>query len=104
MLLRNKLKLCFPKINCPCELTLERVCLFVEGRGSRVTGRGSRVNGRGSRVEGRGSRVEKFLTMFLNVFESKFRVYSSFRFLLTLTPSGIMCFLACSRLSLVETG
>ena len=35
----------------------ERVCLFVEGRGSRVTGRGSRVNSRGSRVYGRGSRV-----------------------------------------------
>ena len=33
------------------------VCLFVEGRGSRVTGRGSRVNSRGSRVYGRGSRV-----------------------------------------------
>ena len=75
MLLRNKLKLCFPKINCPCELTLERVCLFVEGRGSRVTGRGSRVNsrgsrvyGRGSRVEGRGSRVEG-RKIFDNVFE-----------------------------------
>ena len=35
----------------------DRVCLFVEGRGSRVTGRGSRVNSRGSRVTGRGSRV-----------------------------------------------
>ena len=34
-----------------------RVCLFVEGRGSRVTGRGSRVKRRGSRVYGRGSRV-----------------------------------------------
>ena len=36
----------------------KRVCLFVEGRGSRATGRGSRVNSRGSRVYGRGSRVE----------------------------------------------
>ena len=33
------------------------VCLFVEGRGSRVTSRGSRVNSRGSRVYGRGSRL-----------------------------------------------
>ena len=34
------------------------VCLFVEGRGSRVTSRGSRVTSRGSRVNCRGSRVE----------------------------------------------
>ena len=33
----------------PC-LMGKRVCLLVEGRGSRVTSRGSRVNGRGSRV------------------------------------------------------
>ena len=39
------------------ELLFIRVCLLVEGRGSRVTSRGSRVNGRGSRVNGRGSRV-----------------------------------------------
>ena len=77
----------------------------VEGRGSRVEGRGSRVEGRGSRVEGRGSRVEKLFTIIFERRQIKFRVYSSFRFLFyfTLTPSGTMCFLACSRLSLVGT-
>ena len=52
-----------------------RVCLLVEGRGSRVTSRGSRVNGRGSRVTSRGSKNSSQL--FLNVGKSKFRVYSS---------------------------
>ena len=33
-----------------------RVCLLVEGRGSRVEGRGSRVTSRGSRVTSRGSK------------------------------------------------
>ena len=76
----------------------------VEGRGSRVTSRGSRrVNGRGSRVTSRESKTSSQL--FLNVLKSKFRIYSIFRFLFsfTLTPGGIMCFLACSRLSLVGT-
>ena len=71
----------------------------VTGRGSRVTGRDSRVNGRRLRVYGRGSRVKmvegrKILyNYFWNVVKSKFRVYSSFRFLFyfTLTPGGIMC-------------
>ena len=53
-----------------------RVCLLVEGRGSRVTSRGSRVNGRGSRVTSRGSRVngrgsknppQSFLNFFFNL-------------------------------------
>ena len=76
-----------------------RVCLLVEGRGSRVTSRGSRVNGRGSRVNGRGSRVtsrgsKNSSQLLLNVVKSKLRVYLSFRFLFyfTLTPSGTMCF------------
>ena len=43
--------------NKAARIILDRVCLFVEGRGSRVTSRGSRVNSRGSRVYGRGSRV-----------------------------------------------
>ena len=48
------------KGRCPASkqvISCLRVCLLVEGRGSRVTSRGSRVNGRGSRVNGRGSRV-----------------------------------------------
>ena len=62
------------------------------GLGSRVTSRGSRVNGRGSRVTSRRSKNSSQL--LLNVGKSKFRVYSSLRFLFhfTLTPSGIMCF------------
>ena len=63
------------------------------GRGSRVTSRGSRrVNGRGSKVTSRESKTSSQL--FLNVLKSKFRIYSSFRFLFdfTLTPGGIMCF------------
>ena len=71
------------------------------GRGSRVTSRWSRVTSRGSRVSGRGSRVtsrgsKNSSQLFLNVGKSKFRVYSSFRFLFV--------FLACFRLSLVWTG
>ena len=83
-----------------------RVCLLVEGRGSRVTSRGSRVNGRGSRVNGRGSRVngrgsrvtsrgsKNSSQLFLNIGKSNFRGYSSFRFLFyfTLTPSGTKVF------------
>ena len=57
-----------------------RVCLLVEGRGSRVNSRGSRVNGRGSMVTSRGSKNSSQL--FLNVVKSKFRVYLSFRFLI----------------------
>ena len=77
---------------------VQRVCLLVEGRGSRVTSRGSRVNGRGSRVTSRGSKHSSQL--FLNVGKSKFRVtcVSGFCFIL-----HTMCFLACSRLSLVGT-
>ena len=65
---------------------------------SRVTSRGSRVNGRGSRVTSRGSKHSSQL--FLNVGKSKFRVtcVSGFCFIL-----HTMCFLACSRLSLVGT-
>ena len=50
-----------------------RVCLLVEGRGSRVTSRGSRVNGRGSRVTSRGSKNSSQLS--LNIGKSKFRGY-----------------------------
>ena len=52
--------------------SLFRVCLLVEGRGSRVTSRGSRVNGRGSRVNGRGSKNSSQL--FLSVVKSKFHI------------------------------
>ena len=87
---------------------VQRVCLLVKGRASRVTSRGSRVNGRGSRVNGRGSRVngrgsrvtsrgsKNSSKLFLNVVKSNFRVCSSFRFLFyfTLTPGGTVCFLS----------
>ena len=71
---------------------VQRVCLLVKGRASRVNGRGSRVNGRGSRVTSRGSKNSSQL--FLNVVKSKFRVCSSFWFLFyfTLTPSGTVCY------------
>ena len=73
---------------------VQRVCLLVKGRASRVTSRGSRVNGRGSRVTSRGSKNSSKL--FLNVVKSNFRVCSSFRFLFyfTLTPGGTVCFLS----------
>ena len=66
-----------------------------------MTSRGSRVNGRGSKVTSRGSKNSSQL--FLNVGKSKFRVQFRFLFYFTLTPSGTMCFLACSTLSLVGT-
>ena len=58
---------------------LSRVCLLVEGQGSRVTSRGSRVNGGGSRVNGRGSRItsresKNSSQLFLSVVKSKFHI------------------------------
>ena len=70
-----------------------RVCLFVEGRGSRVTSRGSRVNSRGSRVNGRGSRVT---SRGLKNFDNYFLTSSNRNFvfpvsvLFYIKPSGIM--------------
>ena len=67
----------FTRVSVAC--IRRRVCLLVEGRGSRVTSRGSRVNSRGSSVNGRGSRVtsrgsKNSSQLFLNVVKSKFHI------------------------------
>ena len=58
------------------------------------------MNGRGSRVTSRG--LKNFDNYFLTWSNRNFVFPVSVLFYIK--PSGIMCFLACSRLSLVETG